>query len=135
MHQSLPNIVRISTVPCNELSPNITEKFMAGLPIAVFPLPTAIEHYGDAKCEAEQEYVNGGYSEKTVLQFNSADDICQYPPLAFVVEDAQRNTFLIGTREAPHPMVEITQTIDKETNIKAYKVTFTRRKSLVPCVI
>ena len=108
---------------------------MAGLPIAVFPLPTAIEHYGDAKCEAEQEYVNGGYSEKTVLQFNSADDICQYPPLAFVVEDAQRNTFLIGTREAPHPMVEITQTIDKETNIKAYKVTFTRRKSLVPCVI
>ena len=135
MHQSLPNIVGISTVPCSELPPNITEKFMAGIPIGVFPIPTAIEHYGTAKCEAEQEYVNGGYSEKTVLQFSSTAEIKQFPHLAFVIKDAQGATFLIGTREAPHPMVEITATIDKETNIKAYKVSFTRRKSLIPCSV
>ena len=135
MTQSLPNIISIYTVPCSGLSPNITEKFLAGIPIGVFPLPTAIEHYGNAKCEAEQEYVNGSYSEKTVLQFTSKQDIRQFPPPAFVIKDAQGDTFLIGTREAPFPMVEITETIDKEENIKAYKVTFTRRKSLVPCSV
>ena len=135
MKQSLPNIISISTVPCSELSPNITEKYLADMPIGVFPLPTAIEHYGNAKCEAEQEYLNGGYSEKTVLQFTSTQDIRQFPAPAFVIKDAQCNTYLIGTREAPYPIVEITDTIDKEANIKAYKVTFTRRKSLVPCSV
>lgn len=135
MHQSLPNIVSISTVPCASLSDNILEKYLAKMPIAVFPLPTAIEHYGNASCEAEQEYVNGSYSEKTVLQFTSAEDIPQFPAPAFVIEDAQGKCYLIGTKEAPFPMVEITNTIDTETNIKAYKVTFTRRKSLIPCAV
>ena len=70
-----------------------------------------------------------------MLQFTSKQDISQFPAPAFVIKDAQGDTFLIGTREAPFPMVEITETIDKEENIKAYKVTFTRRKSLVPCSV
>lgn len=135
MKQSLPNIVDIYTVPCASLVPNILEKYLSDMPVGIYPLPTAIEHYGNASCEAEQEYDNGGYSEKTVLQFTSTTDIRQYPPLAFVIRDAQGQCFIIGTREAPYPMIEVTKTIDKETNVHAYKVTFTRRKSLVPCVI
>ena len=135
MKQSLPNITAIYFVPCASLIPNITEKHRAGLPVAIFPLSSAIEQYGNASCEAEQEYLNGGYSEKTVLQFTTTQDIRQFPAPAFVIKDAQGDTFLIGTREAPFPMVEITETIDKEENIKAYKVTFTRRKSLVPCSV
>ena len=61
MHQSLPNITAIYFVPCASLIPNITEKHRAGLPVAIFPLPYAIEHYGNASCEAEQEYVDGGF--------------------------------------------------------------------------
>ena len=135
MRQSLPNIVSIYSVPCASLVPNITEKYRAHMPIGIFPLPTAIEHYGSASCEAEQEYDNGGYSEKTVLQFTTTDDISHYPPLAFVVTDAQGQSFVIGTREAPYPIVEITKTIDKEVHVNSVKVTFTRQKSLVPCVI
>jgi hypothetical protein len=135
MKQSLPNIIDIYIVPCASLIPNITEKYRAGLPVAIFPLPTAIEHHGTASCEAEQEYDNGGYSEKTVLQFTTTEDISHYPPLAFVVTDANGQSYVIGTQEAPYPIVEITQTIDKEVNVNNIKVTFTRRKSLVPCVI
>ena len=135
MKQSLPNIIDIYIVPCASLIPNITEKYRAGLPVAIFPLPTAIEHHGSASCEAEQEYDNGGYSEKTVLQFTTTEDISHYPPLAFVVTDANGQSYIIGTQEAPYPIVEITKTIDKEVNVNNIKVTFTRRKSLVPCVI
>ena len=135
MKQSLPNITAIFYVPCASLIPNITEKYRAGLPVAIFPLPSAIEHYGNASCEAEQEYVDGGYSEKTVLQFNTTDDLSHYPALAFVVTDADGQSYIIGTKEAPYPIMEITQTIDKEVHVNTVKVTFTRRKSLVPCVI
>ena len=135
MKQSLPNITAIFYVPCASLVPNITEKYRAGLPVAIFPLPSAIEHYGNASCEAEQEYVDGGYSEKTVLQFNTTDDLSHYPALAFMVTDADGQSYIIGTKEAPYPIMEITQTIDKEVHVNTVKVTFTRRKSLVPCVI
>ena len=135
MKQSLPNIIDIYIVPCASLIPNITEKYRAGLPVAIFPLPSAIEHHGTASCEAEQEYDNGGYSEKTVLQFTTTEDISHYPPLAFVVTDANGQSYIIGTQEAPYPIIEITRTIDKEVNVNNVKVTFTRRKSLVPCLI
>lgn len=135
MKQSLPNITAIFYVPCASLIPNITEKYRAGLPVAIFPLPSSIEHYGNASCEAEQEYDNGGYSEKTVLQFTTTDDLSHYPALAFVVTDADGQSYVIGTKEAPYPIMEITRTIDKEVHVNTVKVTFTRRKSLVPCVI
>jgi hypothetical protein len=135
MKQSLPNITAIYYVPCASLIPNITEKHRAGLPVAIFPLPSSIEQYGNASCEAEQEYDNGGYLEKTVLQFNTTDDLSHYPPLAFVVTDADGQSYIIGTKEAPYPIMEITQTIDKEVHVNTVKVTFTRPKSLVPCVV
>ena len=135
MKQSLPNITAIYYVPCASLIPNITEKHRAGLPVAIFPLPSPIEQYGNASCEAEQEYVGGGYSEKTVLEFNTTDDLRHYPPLAFVVTDADGQSYIIGTKEAPYPIMEITQTIDKEVHVNTVKVTFTRPKSLVPCVV
>ncbi len=135
MKQSLPSIVAISYIPCSSLAPNITEKFIAHLPIGIYPLPTAIEHYGNASCEAEQEYDNNGYVEKTVLQFTTTEDISHYPPLAFVIKDAEGQSYIIGTKEKPYPMMEVTRSIDKETNIYSYKVTFTRRKSLVPCSV
>ena len=135
MKQSLPNITAIYYVPCASLIPNITEKYRAGLPVAIFPLPSPIEQYGNASCEAEQEYVDGGYSEKTVLQFTTTDDLSHYPALAFVVTDAGGQSYIIGTKEAPYPIMEITQTIDKEVHVNTVKVTFTRPKSLVPCVV
>ena len=135
MKQSLPDIVAIHKILCESLVPNITEKCCAHLPIEISVPLTAIEHFGNASCEAEQQYESGGYSEKTVLQFITTEDVDQYPPLAFVVTDAQGQSYVIGAKEKPYPMVEVTKTIDKDTNVNSVKVTFTRRKSLVPCMI
>ena len=135
MKQSLPDIIAIYQVPCSSLTANITERFRAHAPVRVSQGLTLIEHYGKASCEAEQQFDNGGYSEKTVLQFSTNEEISQYPPLAFVITDAQGQSYIIGTREQPYPMVEITKSIDKEANVNNVKVTFTRRKSLVPCSI
>ena len=135
MNQSLPDIVAVYRVPCSALVPNITEKYRAHMPVGIFPMPTAVELCGKGSCEAEQEYVDGGYSEKTVLQFTTTEDISHYPHLAFVITDANGQSYIIGTKEAPFPIVEISKTIDKDVHVNTVKVTFTRPKSLVPCFI
>ena len=135
MKQSLPGIVSVSRVLCSSLAPNITEQFLSHIPVSLPAQTVRLELCGNASCEAEQEYVNGGYTEKTVLQFHTTEDIDGFPPLAFVVTDAQGQSYVIGTREKPYPMVEVTKVIDKDTDLNSVKVTFTRRKSLVPCVI
>lgn len=135
MIQSLPDIIAVYRVPCSQLIPNITEKYRAHVPVGVYPLPTEIALCGEASCEAEQEYDNGGYWEKTVLQFRTLEVISTTPPQAFIAKDAQGQAYIIGARERPFPIVEVTHTIDKDTNVYNVKVTFSARKSLVPCSI
>ena len=133
--QSLPNIVKVFTVPCASLVPNVVEKYMAGIPVGVYPLPTEVEQYGTGACEAENILEEGTYFEKTTLQFTTAEDVSNTTPLAFVIMDAQKKYFLIGSKEAPYPIVEITKNVKTETNVNDIKVTFSRRKSLIPCSI
>ena len=56
-------------------------------------------------------------------------------PKAFVVMDAQEKYFLIGAKEFPYPIVEITKNITSDDNINDIMVTFSRKKSLIPCSI
>ena len=133
--QSLPGIKAIAFLPCKLLPPNIVEKFLSGVPIGVFSTSTPIEHYGNASCEAESEYTGGTYYESTTLQFTTTDEIRQMQQLAFVVTDVHDKSYLIGCKEAPYPVVDITTKVDDETNISEVKVTFQRQKSLIPCVV
>ena len=133
--QSLPGIKAIAFLPCKLLSPNIVEKFLAGVPIGVFSTSTPIAHYGNASCEAESEYTGGTYYESTTLQFTTTDDIRQSQQLAFVVTDVNNHTYVIGCKEAPYPVVDITTNIDKDNNFSHVKVSFSRQKSLIPCAV
>ena len=133
--QSLPGIKAIAFLPCKLLPPNIVEKYRAGVPIGVFAYSKSIEHYGNASCETESEYIGGGYFEKTSLDFTTTDEIPQTRELAFVVTDVHDKSYLIGCKEAPYPVVDITTKVDDETNISEVKVSFSRKKSLIPCVV
>lgn len=131
--QSLPNIVKVFTIPCASLAPNVVEKYMAGLPVGVYPLPTEVEQYGTGSVEAANELDDGTYYEKSVLQFSTAEEIDNRTPMAFVVMDAQGKYFLIGVKEFPFPIVEITKGLSPDANVNDIKVTFSRKKSLIPC--
>ena len=96
---------------------------------------TEVEQYGTGSWEAENALDDGTYYEKTILQFSTAEEITNTTPLAFVIMDAQENYYLIGAREAPYPIIEIAKSVSTESNVNNIKVTFTRRKSLIPCSI
>ena len=69
------------------------------------------------------------------MEFTTTDEILQMQELAFVVTDVHDKSYLIGVKEAPFPIVNITTKVDDETNISEVKVTFQRQKSLIPCVV
>ena len=133
--QSLPNIVKVFTIPCASLAPNVVEKYLAGMPVGVYPLPAEVEQYGTGSVEAANVLDDGTYYEKTTLQFSTAEEIDNRTPMAFVVMDAQEKYFLIGAKEAPFPIVEITKEMSPDANVNDIKVTLSRRKSLIPCSI
>lgn len=133
MMQSLHSIRYIGFVPCNLLPPDILLKHLSGMPVSVLSQTTPIEHYGDASCEAVSEYDNGSSLEKTTLQFTTTDEIPTNQELAFVIEDVQGKTYIIGQKEAPFPMVEIDTKIDGKENVKEVKVVFSAKKSLIKC--
>ena len=130
--QSLPAISVIGFLPCNELPPDVLLKYLSGMPISIFTSPTPIEHYGNASCEAVSEYDNGSRLEKTTLNFTTADEVPERQDLAFIVRDAQGREYVIGQKERPFPIVEISTSVDKDENIKEVKVVFSARKSLIP---
>ena len=133
MTQSLPSICYIGYLHCSELPPDILNKYLAGMPVAINTSHTPIEIYGDASCESVSEHDNGSRLEKTTLQFSTTDEIPECQDLAFVVKDAQGKSYVIGQKEAPYPMVEIDTSVNKDKNVKVVKVVFSARKSLIPC--
>ena len=133
MKQSLPGITSIATLPCLSVPLFAMEKAIAGIPVGIMVKPAPVTHYGKASCDTESEYDNGSYLEKVTLQFETTDRIDTSSPLAFVIHDANSRSFLIGCREAQFPVIEINKSNDNERNISKVKVSFTRRKALIPC--
>ena len=131
--QSLPSIIKIYTVPCAQLAPNIMEKHLAGVPVGIYPLPTEIEQYGTGTCVAESAIEEGSIIEKTTLQFNTTQQLENREQLAFVIMDANLQYYIIGAREKPYPTVEVSKEISPDANVNTVKVKLTRRKSLIPC--
>lgn len=133
MKQSLPALKSIAYLPCSLVSPDTLEKYLAGIPVGIFAAVTPVVHFDSSSCEAEAEYNNGVSYEKTTLQFRTTDDIPRSQDIAFVITDVQGKSYLIGHLERPYPMVAVTFTIDKDTNIYEVKVSFSSRKALIPC--
>ena len=133
--QSLPSISFIGYVPCSELSPDILQRYLAGMPIAIYSSPTPIEIYGGASCESVSEHDNGSRLEKTTLQFTTTNEILECQDLAFVVKDVQGKFYVIGQKESPYPMVEIDASVNKDENVKVVKVVFSAKKSLIHCFL
>ena len=131
MKQSLPGIVSISYLPCANLTTNIMERYLCGLPVSISATKTAIALVGDAECTLDAEFECNSYIEECQLEFSTTDDIGNSVSIAFVITDANGASYLIGVKEKPYPEVQIGKTIDTESNVKKIKVTFKAKKSLI----
>ena len=135
---SLPGIKFIGFVPSDNLQREIMNKHLAGLPVGVFTDTTPIAFCGVPTCDAVSTYNNNGRIEQTTLRFKTLDKLPTTRHIAFVVTDCNGQSYLIGQREKPRPIVNITQntgTPNGDPSVFSVEVTLYAQKSLIPCSI
>lgn len=134
MKQSLPGIAAIRYLECSKLPSNIELKSIAGVPIGIYDTMTSVCFTGHPTCITESEYDRHAQSEKTVLTFQTVDELPVRHQLAFVVGDVRGRLYLIGHYEAPYPTIKRKGQLGTPAEEKAgytFEVTLIGRKTLI----
>lgn len=135
---SLPGIKSVGYVPSERLQRQIMMKHLAGLPVGLYTAITPIEFCGVPTCDAVSNYNNNGRLEQTTLRFKTLGTIPTSSHIAFVVTDCNDQSYIIGQREKPRPIVKITRqtgTPNGDPAVQEVEVTLYAQKSLIPCTI
>jgi hypothetical protein len=138
IRQKLPGIKTLGYVEGKNLQRQMMMKSLTGLPVAIMTDITPINFVGNPTCEAASDYDNGGRIEKTTLKFITDEMIVHYPDIAFVVTDTNGESFVIGAREKPHPIIRMTISTGEpggEPAVFSYEVTLYAQRSLIPCSV
>lgn len=133
----LPGITRIAYLPCERLPMDITLRTMSGIPVAIATDATHIKKIGNAVCETEQQFDFNSQIEKVTLSFSTNDEIPSCMDIAFIITDVKGNSFVIGTRERPFPVIKRTDTTASpgcSPSVNSYEVTFSSKKALVKVI-
>ena len=136
--QSLPGIKFIGYVLADNLPREMMNKHLANLPVGIFTDITPIAFCGVPTCEAVSTYNNNGRIEQTTLRFKTLDDLPTYRHVAYVVTDCNNQSYIIGQREKPRPIVKVTRdtgTPNGDPSVASVEITLYAQKSLIPCTI
>ncbi|MBQ7239051.1 MAG: hypothetical protein IJS20_09695 [Bacteroidales bacterium] len=117
------------------MPPFILQNHLAGVPVGILGSPFPVVFFSDASCESEQSSDNGVIVEKTTLRFSTSESIAQNCPWAFIVTDVNGRSYVIGQREESAPVLSNNNTVSDDSNIQQVKVSFSARKSLIPCFL
>lgn len=113
---------------------NIEFKSMVGVPVSIYQELTKVCFNGNPTCITESEYDRHAQSEKTVLTFQSVEELPINRNLAFIVSDVGGRHYIIGHFEDPFPTIKRTKNLGTPAEEKAgytYEVTLIGRKAIV----
>ena len=108
------------------------------MPEAVLTDIHPIPFFDEPTCECQTKKDGGGYEDTATLKFLTDRKLPRGAALGFVVTDVNGNSFLIGSLEAPRPVVGCEQRTGKPSGdaaVYAYEVKHVSIKSMVPCII
>lgn len=131
----MPGIIAVRWIKAAQLSSHLMEKFVAGLPIAIGTPGTELELVDAASASSLASEENNGLVCKAELEFKTLDEVPRDEDIAWAVQDADENWWLIGTRERNYPTVEISTsagTPGGDPAVSTVKVTHTAKIALLP---
>lgn len=135
MNFSLPGIKSIAYAPASNLPTELAMQSLAGVP-CFLPLGTVdIPFHGEATCECTQTTLPA-QAEAVELTFSSLMEIPVDQHLSFLVTDANRIPYIIGTREQ-HPAIERRQAFgspEADSNLYTYSIQLNAPRALIRCV-
>lgn len=131
----MPGIIAVKWIRADELSPCILEKFVAGLPVALGALGNELELVNVGSAEGLQSVEHNGLVGKATLEFKTLDEVPRDEDIVWAAQDADENWWLIGARERPYPIVEVSQstgTPGGDPAVATVKVTHQAKIALIP---
>lgn len=129
----LPGITSIGYALCADLPPAIPFTALAGCPVDMPEQVISVPFSGSPTCEAVASTVDHGQKETVTLQFATACRLPHHMRLAFVVGTADGQRYLIGAKEPPFPICEVsfsTGSAEGDPAVSSVKVTCKSVKAL-----
>lgn len=136
--QILPGIKAIGWVDCNLLPTLIAQKAICGMNVAVMTDIHPIRFFDEPTCQCKTKKDGAGYEDTATLKFVTDTKLPRSATLGFVVTDVNDKSFLIGSLETPHPIVENERRTGRPSGDAAgyeYEIKHVAIKSMVPCII
>ena len=134
----MPGIIAVKWMLADEVAPHIREKFVAGLPVAIGAVGNMVSLVDVASAEGLKTVENNGLTAKATLEFKTLDNVPTDENIVWAAQDADENWYLIGARERPYPVVEVSQstgTPGGEPAVATVKVTHTAKIALIPVAL
>ncbi len=134
----MPGVIAVKWMHADELSPNIREKYLAGLSVAIGAVGNMLTLVDTGSTEGLRSEDNNGLVGKATLEFKTLDDVPTDEDIVWAAQDADENWWLIGARERPYPIVEVSQstgTPGGDPAVATVKVTHTAKIALIPVAL
>lgn len=136
--QILPGIKNIGWLDCRALPKRVDLSAICGMPVAILTDIHPIPFFDEPTCECITKKDGSGYEDTTTLKFLTDRKLPHGAVLGFVVTDVNDKSFLIGSLEAPRPIVECelrTGVPPGDAAGYSYDIKHVSIKSMVPCII
>lgn len=134
----IPGITKIGWIHSFLLPRRIDLRAIVGQKVVLFVKPTEIEFSKSPELSVTRKKEGGAYSESSELSFVTPTELPKLSDIAFVIEGADKEKYIIGSRELPKANIEIARTPgapEGSPNAYTVKVTHTGLRSLIPCKI
>ncbi|MDE6009402.1 MAG: hypothetical protein K2G90_09370 [Muribaculaceae bacterium] len=136
--QILPGIKFIGWLDCRNLPCMVALSAICRIPVPIFTDVNPIDFFGNPECQRQTKKEGGGYEETASLKFLSDTELPATSFLGFVITDANGISYLIGSREPPHPIVEMTRRTGTPSSDNAgilYDIKHVALRTLMQCII
>lgn len=134
----MPGVIAVRWIKAANLSSHLLEKYIAGVPVALGTIGNELKLEDTASASGLNSVENNGLTSKAELEFKTMDEVPRDEDIAWAAQDADGNWWLIGTRERPFPVVEISQstgTPGGDPAVATVKVTHSAKIALIPVAL
>lgn len=136
--QILPGIKTVGWIDCRHLPRRVDLSAICGMPVAILTDIHPIPFFDEPTCECKTKKDGAGYEDTATLKFLTDRKLPRSASLGFVVTDVNGNSYLLGSLEEPHPLVEYERRTGLPSGDAAgflYEIKHVSIKSMVPCII
>ncbi len=136
--QILPGVKAIGWLDCRNLPRRVDLLGICVMPLPILTDIHPIAFFGEPECKCQRKKSTAGYEDTATLKFLTNEQLPHGIPLGFVITDVNDQSFLIGSREAPHPTIECDHRAGLPSGDASgylYEIKHIAIRSLIPCDI